>query len=309
MRSNIATLIIAGQVLACASTPAPAATSLAPSGVQPASQPPKAEPQPPAAEPARVELVEPPQVRGEITAAQVTTQLESRMPAFLACYEEALREHPDLAGVLGLHVVARPDGSTTGAAVEPVDGILDERVHLLNCVAAAGSPLQFEAPASGITVIKWKLRLEPGAVSASPAASAAPPSAAPGTAPAIELDAERVELQGSLSKPQVLKAETAQRHTLQRCLDAQHARDPRTAQDFFVLLIVERTGTVAEVGIGTRDTAFAECITAAAKAWRLPAHCDEGTLTLRLDYRLDASRRPPEDAATPAPTFDLPGCS
>jgi outer membrane biosynthesis protein TonB len=149
-----------------ASPPAPEPSAATPSD-EPAPLPPEETPPPPStAEPAPAK---PPEAgitttgtptRGTLPKAVVDEKLASAGPAIRACYEQGLKQKPELRGTVSINLVVAPDGKVAHTDVTRTDDDLDDDATV-NCILAQIQKLEFPQPRGGRVFVNYPVVLGP----------------------------------------------------------------------------------------------------------------------------------------------------
>jgi hypothetical protein len=146
-----------------ATAPPPAPSSNEPAPLPPEETPP---PETEAAPPADPKPVEPgitttgAPTRGTLPKAVIDEKLKGVQPGIKACYENALKQKPELRGSVNINFVVAPDGKVAYADAAQGDDALDD-APTVACILAEIRKLEFPAPKGGRVFINYPVALAP----------------------------------------------------------------------------------------------------------------------------------------------------
>ena len=163
LRLSLAALLIAG--LAHAQSPAPAEKPPPPAAAKPAAD---AAPKP--AKAPAAEAASKPAVAGSdagvpaepgLTKKEISSVLSRHKNAVRHCYDQALRQKPDLQGKVAVRLTIGPQGDVTQAEIA-TDTLQDE--NTATCILSMARTWRFPEPKGGQPVtVTWPWTFKPGA--------------------------------------------------------------------------------------------------------------------------------------------------
>jgi outer membrane biosynthesis protein TonB len=151
-----------------ASPPAPAPNA-ATSSDEPAPLPPEETPPPPPSTAAEPSPAKPPEAgitatgaptRGTLPKAVIDEKLASAGPGIRACYEQGLKQKPELRGTVSINLVIAPDGKVAHTDVTRTDDDLDDDATV-SCILAQIQKLEFPQPRGGRVFVNYPVVLGP----------------------------------------------------------------------------------------------------------------------------------------------------
>jgi hypothetical protein len=98
--------------------------------------------------------------RGKLPKAVIDEKLAAAAPAVKACYEQGLKQQPDLRGNVNINFVVGEDGKVAHADAAEGDDALPH-TPTVDCILGVIRKLEFPQPSGGRVFLNYPLKLEP----------------------------------------------------------------------------------------------------------------------------------------------------
>ncbi len=253
-------------------------------------------------------------VAGPVPTAEARRVLRQALPRLQSCYEDRLRERPELAGRMKVRLFVSSDGSPVVAQVDESD-VGDD--PLGRCLEGAAMALAFTEHETADSHVTFELRFgdarRPSGVRHTVSAGPDDPRflgddetrelrPEPPAALRAVVRPELADLHGPRRRADVEAVLRRAMPRMRRCYEDALARDRRLAGDVRVRFAVDAQGRAKDARLEETlvDTAFAECLEAAIETMRFaPVTGADAEVVARVMLRppagLDETRRAPDD--------------
>jgi TonB family protein len=254
-------------------------------------------------------------VAGPVPTGEARRVLRQALPGVTRCYDDRLRERPELAGRMKVRLFVSSDGAPVGAQIDESD-VGDDALG--RCLTNAVMALAFAEHEAADSHVSFELRFgDPSRPSGVPHVASAGPDdprflgedeetrelrPAPPAALRAVVRAEPIDVRGPRPRAQIDSALRRVMPRMRRCYEEALTRDRRLAGDLRVRFKVDRGGRAREVQVETEpngDGAFTRCLGDAIESARFePASGRDTEVVAKILLRPPAGLD--EDRAEPA---------